>query len=190
MLEDLASLEGKPVEAADGGARPAGPAPVEVRLADAEGHDITRIAFWSGQAQRLAAGAATDDGPLLTLRRQPQLPLWASPWSSLRPPRIDAARLAKVERFTHDGLQPLGDGAAAGAALVLGKLTAVQFIPAFDLNWTRAEMLRLTMRDGTVIDAAQTADREGRLYLRFESDGDPDVEAVRRFAFRTAEPLP
>ena len=179
LLDSLASLEGRPIEAAQ-----VESAPVGVRLADAEGQTIIRLAFWSGRARRLP------DGPLLAVRRLPLLPLWPSPWSSVAPPNIDSSRLARVDRITPEGLQPLDDGAAAGVAFILGKLTAVQFVPAFDLNWTRAKMLRLTLRDGTVINALQTMDGDGRIYLRFESEQDAEVRAVRRFAFRTAQPLP
>ncbi len=202
LLDQLAGLEGRPV---DGAAAPEGPpietpaaAPIEVRLADADGRAIARLAFWNGEARRLVPEGATAgnpasspvNGPLLKLRANPLLPLWPSPWSNLQPPKIDSSRLARVERITRAGPQPLDDGAAAGVALILGKLTAVQFVPAFDLDWTGAGMLRLTMRDGTVIDAFQTMDRGGRSYVRFESATDAEVEAVRRFAFRTAEPLP
>jgi len=188
LLDSLARLEGRPIEQ-DSESGPGNAAPVEVRLAGPDGTVIARLAFWSGHARRLD-GSPLDGGPLLAVREAPLLPLWASPWSNLRPPKIDSTRLARAERITPEGLRPLDDGTAAAIALVLGKLTAVQFVPAFDLNWTRARMLRLTMLDGTRIDAMETTDAAGRIYLRFESPTDEEVRAVRRFAFRTAEPLP
>lgn len=196
LLEELATLKGRPQEAAPAQSDPGKADAIEVRLSDADGRSLGRLAFWNGRARRFADGnflvdgTLAEDGPVLSLRQMPLLPLWASPWSSLQPPRIDSTRLAKVERITPGGLQPLDDGVTAGMALILGKLTAVQFAPAFDFNWTKARMWRLTLRDGTMIEAAETTDNEGRIFIRFDSATDKEVQAVRRFAFRTAEPLP
>ena len=180
-LQRLARLEGRPLD-------PATPAPsrapVKVRLLDSEGKPLAESAFWSHEARALP------NGPRLQIEKPPALPFWPSAWSSQQAPRIDPAKVVKVERLTAEGPEALPDSAAAEVVKMLGRLSAVNFVAGSSVDWSGARMLRVTLVDGTTIDMAQVPDGEGRYHLRLASDTQADVRAARRLAFRVSEVLP
>lgn len=180
-LERLSKLEGKPV---DGGTPDAKRDPVTLRLLDAKGKPLAEAAFWSREVHPLP------DGPLLAIEKPPALPMWPSAWSSQKPPRIDPAKVMKAERLTAEGPVALTDAEAANVAAILGGLSAGDFVAADTVDWTGAEMVRVTLLDGAIIDLAQVPDGEGRFHLRLASDTQADVRASRRLAFRVSKALP
>jgi hypothetical protein len=181
MLQALAGLRGRPL--ADGSRAPARE-PLQLRLLDAEGDQLGHAAFWAGEAQTLPSG------PRLTLEKAPALPLWASAWSSLKPPQLDIAKLEEVQALTPEGPRSLPPEAVGAAARVLLSLGPGDFVAARSVNWAGARQLRLIFADGRVIDVQQVPDGAGRHHLRLTSDTDPAIRETRRFAFRTVEALP
>lgn len=158
--------------------------PLEVRLTGRDGRELGHAALWTDEARRLP------DGPRLALEKAPALPLWPSAWSSLRPPPIDPTNVARVERLTAAGAEPLDSEAAAEVARLLAGLTPKDFMPGTAVNWAGARQVRVTLTDGQVIDVQQVSDGERRYFLRLASETDPAIRAARRFAFRVTESLP
>ncbi|MFN3371464.1 MAG: hypothetical protein ACK4Z0_08065 [Sphingomonadaceae bacterium] len=183
LVERLRRLSGPPLAEA-----PSSSEPLEIRLADREGRVLGHAGFLAGAAQARDP-AGRPQGPWVALARTPALPLWPSAWSSLRPPRIAATDVARVERITADGRQPLAGSEAARVALKLERLGAVGFVAAATVNRAGAERYRVTLADGQAIDVETVPDGEGGVRLRLTSDTLPEVRAARVYAFRLPEPL-
>jgi hypothetical protein len=177
----LVGLKGRPVP---DGTPPIRREPLEVRLSDSKGRVLGHAAFWNGEAARLP------DGARLAVADLPALPLWQSPWSSLKPPAIKPGDVAAVERLTPDGPVVLPTEAAVEVARMLGDLQATDFVAGATVSWAGAQLLRVQMADGSAIDLQQVPDGEGRYHLRLTSDTRTDVRAARRYAFRVPAALP
>lgn len=181
LFAALADLRGRPLA---GTVPPQRREPLRLRLLDSRGEPIGDLGFWATEVRALP------DGPRLAIDTPPALALWPSAWSTLQPPRIDPAKIARVERLTLDGPVQLADADAARVADMLGRLSATGFVAGATVDWRGGRMLRVTLVDGAHIDLQQVPDGEGWHFLRLTSDTEADVRRVRRFAFRVSEALP
>lgn len=180
-IRRLGDLRAAPV--ADG-APPPQREPLEVRLSGRDGKELGHAAIWTDEARRLP------DGPRLALEVPPALPLWPSAWSSLKPPVIHPAAVARVERLSDAGAVTLPTEAAVEVAAMLGSLSPKDFMAGSSVNWAGARQVRVTLADGQVIDVQQVPDGDGRYFLRLASETDAGIRQARRFAFRVTESLP
>lgn len=183
LIDRLRRLSGLPLEGP-----PSAREALEVRLSGRDGRVLGHAGFLTGAAQaRDSAGRPA--GPWIALAQTPALPLWPSAWSSLEPPRIEAARVAGVDRIRVGGRERLAVAEAARVALRLERLSPVGFVAAASVNWAGAEAFRVTLADGQAIDVQTVPDGEGGFFLRLTSDTLPEVRAARAFAFRLPEAL-
>lgn len=184
MIDSMAHLRGRTAANPAAQRRP----PLSLMFRDASGRSLGAAGFWSGEAQRL--GPNGEPGQRLTLAETPALPLWPSAWSSLRAPSIAPGAVRSAERITPDGAVQLPPSDAAAANMILSELASPGFVAASDLNWTGSPMLRLHLKDGSIVDAQQTQSGDGQMYVRMASDTRADVRAARLFAFPVRRALP
>jgi hypothetical protein len=126
----------------------------------------------------------------LAVEGQPAMPLWPSGWSSLAPPELPAAAVARVERLDGAARTILDPAATLAAALAIERLTGRDFLPAHRVNWAGARLYRVTMADGAAIDLQLVADGDAGWRVRMTSDDRADVRLVRAYAFLLPRALP
>jgi hypothetical protein len=153
----------------------------------AAGNRLGAAAFRPGAAAVLGADGAR--GPWRVPDRMPALPLWPSAWTSLVAPVIPAASVVTAVELTAGGPRPLDPAATERIAAALARLSARGFAAASSVDWAGARLLRLGLRDGGTIDLQTVPDGNGGAWLRLTSDTRADVRAVRRYAFRSVQPL-
>lgn len=165
----------------------AGMEPLRLVLRDRNGRWLAAAAFRPGAAARLGADGLP--GPWQELDRMPALPLWPSAWTSLVAPVIPAAAVADAVELTPGGPRPLDLAGRERVADLLGRLSVRGFTGAADIDWSGARLLRLRLRDGSSVDIQTVSDGRGGGWVRLTSDTRADLRAMRRYAFRTPQPL-
>lgn len=155
--------------------------PMELRLTAADDRVVRHLALWPGAARRLPDGA-----PFASPLRLP--PLAPSAWSTLRPPVIDPADFLSVTLVGPDGAVALDPAGRAALAADLRGLDAAGWLPARQLDWSAASYVQARRRDGPIVEIQRLTRSDGRRFLRFTSDRDPALRALRFFAFPVTGP--
>jgi hypothetical protein len=183
LLNRLARVTGTP------GAPPSGPgAPMELRLMDATGQLLAGARLRPGAGQPFGP-QHTEPAPWLRLRDLPPLPVWPSAWTSLRPPAIRARTVVAVEQLGVEGPRRLERARAEWITKALEGLTVRDFRAAAEINWHGAQLYRLHLAGGGVIDVQAVPAAGGGSWVRLTSDTMAAVRAARRFAFRTPQTI-